>query len=150
MKQLNILFLVIAWIVLTNASLAAADTVKQEKLGKVVAVERTFKVELNECEKTYRFSHLGKDHSQCGVVVMPSNVAETLVSAFPAVEITTTLQGKALTAGLGGGKNAYYITVYTNEGADLSFPAVREALEALVNKLPNREIKLIVYTVEKE
>ena len=135
MKQM-----VFAILALLNVVPSIAAQSQDREIGALVAVERSFKIDINECEKTYRKVSLSS--AFCRVEVLPAR-ADLKISG---ASISSDRLGMNVT--LVSDAGGYSFQVYSFDGSEANFSAARAAIENLVNQLPGRELKIVVYTTK--
>lgn len=87
-------------------------------------------------------------YALCGVVVMPAVSTEFLASSSAQNGDHADVLGRKINIGIVSDKSSYQVQVYSGEGADVSFAAIQGVLKTLIESLPNRELRSIVYTIE--
>ncbi len=143
---------------LTTSTFAArppAD-LREEELGRVVAVKRTFTIDLNKCGATWKWTAAreGWSSSQgsCDVAVIPEKAGEDGVGYGPSQQSypeTVPGEGQAPAYASSTARENGYSLFFQSSVGDADFANARPMIEALIRaKFPDGKISLIVQAIK--
>jgi hypothetical protein len=132
----------------------------EKDLGVVVAVERTFKVDIADCEKAFQLQQSESDNgevvygrAQCEVAFLPSDPSERKSGTIePGQNETNHAYDDGWIVNMFATENGYEIsTSYAvSKDTTVNFDTFRAAFESAMKEYaPNGQVRVVVHTVRK-
>jgi hypothetical protein len=148
MKSVSVFVLVVSF--LMSAVAFAASAVVDEELGQVVAVKRTFKIDLADCGKNYSVGKTDIAFGSCAVKVgeIADDEWENLILGFYNKSTFTPGTGKKVEVELTARGRGYIIMVHREGPGDMDFVSVKGYIQEAIDQIRG-EIPITLQIIKK-